>query len=91
MWYRVGVERDGDGLRGALEQLRSWMAYPMGSDFRDPRSWCLQNVLQTAYLVTVSALRREESRGVHYRSDHPERDDDHWRRHLTIARQDFPR
>jgi len=89
MWYRVGVERDGEGLRQALEQIRSWMRYPLGSDFRDPRSWSLQNMLQTSYLMTLCALRREESRGVHYRPDFPERDDDAWLRHLTISREDF--
>jgi L-aspartate oxidase len=90
MWYRVGVERSGEGLASALEQLRAWMAYPMSTDFRDPRSWSLQNMLQSAYLITLSALRREESRGVHHRSDFPERDDERWKRHLTIARTDFP-
>src|SRR5205807_1032047 len=29
------------------------------------------------------ALEREESRGVHYRSDFPQRDDAHWRRHVV--------
>ena len=30
-----------------------------------------------------SALQREESRGVHFRSDFPQRDDAHWQRHLV--------
>jgi L-aspartate oxidase len=29
-----------------------------------------------------AAREREESRGVHYRSDFPRRDDTHWQRHL---------
>ena len=30
-----------------------------------------------------SALQREESRGVHFRSDFPRRDDEHWQRHVV--------
>jgi L-aspartate oxidase len=30
-----------------------------------------------------AALRREESRGAHYRADFSERDDTHWRKHVA--------
>jgi L-aspartate oxidase len=30
-----------------------------------------------------SALQRTESRGTHFRSDYPARDDAHWQRHVT--------
>ena len=36
-------------------------------------------------MVATAALR-EESRGVHLRSDFPERDDEHWRRHTLVHR-----
>ena len=89
LWYKVGVERNGRDLTSALDQLSTWTAYPLAADFRDVESWTLQNMLQTSWLVTYSALRREESRGVHYRADHPERDDQDFGRHLSISRADF--
>jgi L-aspartate oxidase len=90
LWLKVGLERSGPDLRAALDQIRSWMPYVLGSDFRDVPSWTVQNMLATAYLLAASACRREESRGVHFRSDFPARDDARWRRHATYARDDLP-
>lgn len=85
LWYRVGVERRGPELHAALDQIRRWLPYCLGADFRDPAGWTLQNMLLSAYLITWCALEREESRGVHYRADFPERDDPRWRRHSTVS------
>ena len=90
LWYKVGVERNGKDLASALEQLSTWTTYPLAADFRDVESWTLQNMIQTAWLVTFSALARKESRGVHYRTDHKERDDADFRHHMKISRADFP-
>ena len=38
------------------------------------RGWELQNMLLVAQLVIASAAVRNESRGVHFRSDFPETD-----------------
>ncbi len=46
----------------------------------------LLNLLTVAEHIAESAAVREESRGVHLRSDHPERDDDHWLRHIIVHR-----
>ena len=51
---------------------------------KDNRSgWELQNLLTLAQLMIGSALTRQESRGVHFRSDFPTRDDAHWQRHIV--------
>jgi L-aspartate oxidase len=88
LWYKVGLERSGPELEEALAQIGSWVPYALGRDFQEPAGWSLQNMLQTAYLITLSALRREESRGVHYRSDFPERDDRGWRKHQAVSRDE---
>jgi len=46
----------------------------------------LQSLLDVAETIVVSALARKESRGAHYRSDFPVRDDQQWLRHSLIRR-----
>ena len=55
--------------------------------FDDPPGWETQNMLAVARLVTASARAREESRGVHFRADHPEPDPTRQGRHLTVRRE----
>jgi L-aspartate oxidase len=89
LWYSVGVERDAESLRSALEQVGAWIAYGLAANFDEPVSWTLQNMLEDAFLVTLSALRREESRGVHYRGDFPQLNDRDWKRHQTLSRAEM--
>lgn len=81
MWRSVGIERDGKGLRDALEQIRYWSRYVLGRQYDDPAVWELQNMLTVALCMARSALAREESRGVHFRTDFPEPSES-WRRHI---------
>ena len=46
----------------------------------------LQSLLDVAETIVASALARQESRGAHYRSDFPKRDDAQWLKH-TLARR----
>jgi succinate dehydrogenase/fumarate reductase flavoprotein subunit len=45
----------------------------------------LKNMILTAELVVAAAHRRQESRGVHFREDFPERDDQHWCKSIAIT------
>jgi L-aspartate oxidase len=51
------------------------------------RSFELQNMIQTAKLIIQAALKREESRGAHYRKDFPYPDDLNWKKRITFRRQ----
>jgi L-aspartate oxidase len=90
MWRRVGIERVGPELRRTLEQIEEWVPYVLGASFANPTGWTLQNMMLMGYAVTLAALGREETRGVHFRSDFPERDDSRWRRHQDLRRDDLP-
>lgn len=88
MWREVGLERDGAGLADAVKRLEFWSTYIARRVFHTPAGWEIQDLLTLANLVTRSALAREESRGVHYRTDRPERDDQRWKRHVEVVRWD---
>lgn len=45
----------------------------------------LQNMLLQALATVVSARKRTESRGSHYRSDYPSRDDKNWLAHSLVT------
>jgi L-aspartate oxidase len=93
MWRNVGIERSGDRLAETREIIAFWARYVMDKTF-DPRSnpgqavtgWELQNMLTIAAMIASAAYTRTESRGVHHRTDHPSRDDEHWRLHLSWRR-----
>ncbi|MBR0904110.1 L-aspartate oxidase [Bradyrhizobium liaoningense] len=63
MSARVGVIRDGDGL---AEAVRSFAALE-----RETTSIALRNMATSALLVAATAWARRESRGAHFRIDHP--------------------
>ena len=52
----------------------------------------LKGMLDLAEVIVEGALARKESRGSHFRVDHPNRDDEHWLRHtLAFETPDGPR
>ncbi|WP_051798044.1 L-aspartate oxidase [Streptomyces sp. NRRL S-337] len=48
-------------------------------------AWEATNLLCVARVLVAAARRREETRGCHWREDHPDRDDASWRRHFRIT------
>lgn len=83
MWRNVGIRRDAEGLKAAASQVDFWDRYVSLREFSNIAGWELQNMLLVARLMIESALAREESRGVHYRSDFPEPRDE-WKQHIPI-------
>ncbi len=83
MWRNVGIERDARHLAETEEIIEFWQSYVLDKEFADPRGWQLQNMLTLARLMACSANQRQESRGTHFRTDFPERDDAHWQHHIV--------
>ena len=84
MWRAVGITRDRAGLDDALAQVDRWGRYLLPLEFADPAGWTMQNMLLVARLMIASALAREESRGVHFRSDFPAPNPD-LKTHIEVA------
>jgi L-aspartate oxidase len=78
MWERVGILRSRDSIKRALFEFEQIARAPLGLASR--------NFLNVATLIALSALWREESRGAHFRTDYPARDDERWRVHSIIRK-----
>ena len=92
MWDKVGVFRTCEGLSQALKDLESIESeLPLQRAAQKSRVMNMELqegienyfLLQTALCVTRSALLRTESRGAHYRDDHPDADDSRWLQHIV--------
>ena len=91
MWRQVGLFRDREGLTKALTVLdplwRETDARIGGGEPLDAPAWRAASIVTVARLIARAALRREESRGGHFRSDFPQRDDIHWKRRASETRE----
>ena len=85
----AGLVRDAETMSSALQMLDFWQRYVYAEEFTSAGDLELQNMLACAQLILRSALKREESRGAHLRSDFPGTDDLRWKHHITMNRKDY--
>ena len=86
MWRSVGLFRTREGLEPAVALLDAAERAErdrMSATTPDADAWRRYNLTAVARLIARAALRREESRGGHYREDFPARDDEHWKAHIV--------
>lgn len=84
MWENVGIIRDKKGLIAAnnkVEEIYTHLA--VGDSCLD--YYETVNMLIVARVIIQAALWRRESRGAHYRSDYPLRDDLRWVKHMSFV------
>jgi len=58
------------------------------SDYREVgKALSLDKMLTAARMIFEVAAKRKESRGVHYREDYPNPDDENWLKNIIIAKK----
>ena len=96
MIANVGIFRTGEELSVAVARLNELLVDCDNAVLRSKAPGMnpelsfalrLKGMLRLALVTAVGALARTESRGAHFRSDYPQRDDEKWRVH-TLARVD---
>ncbi|MEO6397982.1 MAG: L-aspartate oxidase [Tepidiformaceae bacterium] len=86
MWACAGIERTAGGLASGLEEAESWARSERVPDER--RAFEGRQMATLARLMLCAAESRIESRGAHFRSDYPLRDDRNWLRRQVYRRAD---
>ena len=91
MWSRLLVEKDDETLAGALAYVAEQRAR-IDDDLHiaEPMDLALafeqRNLLDVAEVIASAGRMRTESRGSHYRSDYPTRDDANWMTNIFVTR-----
>ena len=86
MWRQAGRVRSGVGLEEAVSRLAGWsgaVERARHERITDPAFRRVSSIVIVGFLIARAALRREESRGGHFRADFPVRDDLHWNKHVS--------
>jgi L-aspartate oxidase len=90
MWANAGLLRDDAAIRHGLAD-QSAIAEALAT-FSKAHKWSrrlaeAQSLATVARAILASALARTESRGAHFRNDHPHRDDANFQKHSVLTRQ----
>lgn len=95
MWDSVGLVRNEGDLHKALREFRRMeqedlariiLATPSRRYNRELiETFELANLLKVGQAIATAALQRTESRGAHFRSDFPKKDNDGWLKHLRVS------
>jgi L-aspartate oxidase len=88
MWDYVGIVRSDIRLERALHRInllekeiedfykRTKINVPLLE---------LRNLVTTAKLITLSAMQRKESRGLHFTTDYPDQNDRYWKKDTILV------
>lgn len=93
MSREVGLLRHAAGLREAIAEIHelrnenTWRASAL-SPAGVRAAWRVQNATAAGEALARAALARTESRGAHYRLDHPQQDDARWLTHVVVSLRD---
>jgi succinate dehydrogenase/fumarate reductase flavoprotein subunit len=87
LWDQAGIVRSEDSLRQAKVGIEGILTELEGQQASSPRGLCraleCRNAALCAETISMSALRRTESRGSHFREDFPE-ESEAWQKHIYV-------
>jgi len=93
----VGIFREEKKMKEALEKVReikeraeNLKVYDREKSFNTNLQQTLEflNMVEVAETIAFSAIERRESRGAHYRTDYPKRDDENFLKHSIVKRSE---
>ncbi|MCW4011656.1 MAG: FAD-binding protein [Candidatus Bathyarchaeota archaeon] len=87
MWYNVGIVRSKESLTQALNRLHEMSKLRFNEETISHQKQAAETrmAIMASTLTTLSALRREESRGTHYRVDFPDMNPE-WLKPIRVYR-----
>ena len=92
MWDLVGIVRSDFRLKRAMNRIEL-IREEVGKYYRRTKLSHglieLRNMSICAWLIVMSARHRKESRGLHYNTDYPERDDRVWKHDTYIQNEEI--
>jgi succinate dehydrogenase / fumarate reductase flavoprotein subunit len=97
MSEKVGIFRRETDLSSAVEEIRELREAFDRSYLRSPHLYYCQefitfsefdSMLDIAEVITLGALTRTETRGSHFRTDYPQRNDEDWLKHTLVTWKD---
>jgi fumarate reductase (CoM/CoB) subunit A len=88
IWDDLNLIKQKDGLQKAITALEEIEAkIPLvatGETAKLVELYRFENMITSACIMATASLTRTESRGVHYRSDYPEKDDQNWLNKVVV-------
>jgi succinate dehydrogenase / fumarate reductase flavoprotein subunit/fumarate reductase flavoprotein subunit len=94
-WEKLGIIREEKGLQEGLRVIRELKEKMSRVGISEARSYNIlwndwlnmSNLLDVSEIVGIAALERKESRGAHYRSDFPKKNNREYLKNFLIKRQ----
>jgi L-aspartate oxidase len=92
MWDNAGIVRSNQGLQNALQEfsaIEQEVDKVFPENVINPDFCEMMNMLIIAKLITTCAIRRKESRGLHYNSDYPNPDDANFLKETIVTKDEI--
>lgn len=78
LWKNASIVRDRESLTKVIKYLNNFLSDLENKVPETRRCGELKNIMTVSMMLSLAALRREGSKGAHYRSDFPEKINESW-------------